>query len=254
MFTALQMEQIAKALSAKASKSKKKKRKVSFMSKVDDSSDNSSSSESESYMSSTNNSNFLIQKSKLSYSNNPLNTKNKNSLFSYSNGKRNKEIEHNYAIRNTLSSKKPSKSTSTRPTTEMVVELITPKGTTRPIRCLLDTGTTRSIVLMDMVMLSQVKERKPTTWQTMSGSLVTNKIAQLVFKLPELSTSKQITWPCHVDETSKREKVPYDLILGLDFLSELKFVLNFESRTIQWEDHEAEMRPKESSQTNKPLT
>jgi len=97
---------------------------------------------------------------------------------------------------------------------------------------------------MDMVKLSQVKERKPTTWQTMSGSLVTNKIAQLVFKLPELSTSKQITWPCHVDETSKREKVPYDLILGLDFLSELKFVLNFESRTIQWEDHEAEMRPK----------
>ena len=40
MFTALQMEQIAKALSAKAAKSKKKKRKVSFMSKVDDSSDN----------------------------------------------------------------------------------------------------------------------------------------------------------------------------------------------------------------------
>ena len=49
MFTALQMEQIAKALSAKASKSKKKKRKVSSMSKVDDSSDNSFSSESESY-------------------------------------------------------------------------------------------------------------------------------------------------------------------------------------------------------------
>jgi len=122
--------------------------------------------------------------------------------------------------------------------------LITPKGTTRPICCLLDTVTTRSIVLSEMVFLSQVTQRKPTTWQTMSGSLVTNKIAQLVFKLPELSTSKQITWSCHVDETSKREKVPYDLILGLDFLSELKFVLNFESRTIQWEDHEVEMRPK----------
>ncbi len=50
MFTALQMEQIAKALSAKATKNKKKKRKVSFMSKVDSSEDNSSSSESESYM------------------------------------------------------------------------------------------------------------------------------------------------------------------------------------------------------------
>jgi hypothetical protein len=51
-------------------------------------------------------------------------------------------------------------------------------------------------------------------------------------------------WPCHVDETWKREKVPYHLILGLDFLSELKFVLNFKSRTIQWEDHKAKMRPK----------
>jgi len=81
----------------------------------------------------------------------------------------------NYAIRNVLGSNNPSKQASTRPTTEMVVQLITPKGTTKPIRCLLDTGTTRSIVLMDMVMLSQVQERKPNTWQTMSGSLVTNK-------------------------------------------------------------------------------
>jgi hypothetical protein len=31
--------------------------------------------------------------------------------------------------------------------------------------------------------------------------------------------------------------------LGVDFLSELKFVLNFESRTIQWEDDQIEMRP-----------
>ena len=122
MFTALQMEQIAKALSAKASKTKKKKRKVSFMSKVDDSSDNSSSSESESYMSSCSESNFPIQNNKLSQSNTP------------SNGKLNKEKELNYAVCNILSSHKPSKQTSTRATTEMVVELITPKGTMRPMR------------------------------------------------------------------------------------------------------------------------
>ena len=177
------MEQIAKALSAKAAKTKKKKRKVSFMSKVDDS-DNSSSSESESYMSfnkQIQNSNCFI----------PSTLLNKKKMTEISNSKinNNKEIQWNYAIRSILSNNGPSKQPSTRPTTEMVVEVISPKGTTRPIRCLLDTGTTRSIVLMDMVTLSQVvTQRKATTWQTMSGSLVTNKIAQLVFKLPELST------------------------------------------------------------------
>ena len=229
MFTALQMEQIAKALSAKAAKTKTKKRKVSYMSKPDDSDNNSTSSESESYM-------YMSFCNEYKNINLPIQTPSLNTS--------NAGIERSFAIRNTLSSNQPNPKSGNRPTTEMVVELISPKGTTKPIRCLIDTGTTRSLVLKDMVMLSQVTERKPTTWQTMSGSLVTNKIAQVVFKLPELSASKQITWTCHVDETSKREKVPYDIILGLDFLSELKFVLNFESRTIQWEDHEVEMRPK----------
>jgi len=219
MFTALQMEQITKALSAKATKNKKKKRKVSFMSKVDSSEDNSSSSESESYMvynTQVENSKFCTDSYTQQYakitrgahgavpashggvpashggvptSHGGVPTSHgavpTHTLDQYENTQ-----EKNYAVRTALPSTTRSTAKNTRPTTEMVVELITPRGTTRPIRCLLDTGTTCSIVLMDMVMLSQVRESKLTTWQTMSGSLVTDKVAQVVFKFPELSTNK----------------------------------------------------------------
>ena len=208
MFSALQMEQIAKALSAKAKKDKKTKRKVSFMSKTDSDDTNSSSSESEAYL--------------------------------YCNS----ELDFNYAIRNVVNTKNNIRKKGENSTTEVVVEIISPKGNIKAIRCLLDTGTTRSIVLKDFAKFSQGlrQSKQPTTWQTMSGSLITNKIAQMSFKLPELSTSKQIMWPCHVDESSKREKVPYDMILGLDFLSELSFVLDFEARTLRWGDNQIEMK------------
>ena len=208
MFSALQMEQIAKALSNKAKKDKKKKRKVSFMSKTDSDDNNSSSSESEAYL--------------------------------YDNSK----LDMNYAIRNIINTNNKKRKRSDRLTTEIVVEVISPRGDTKAICCLLDTGTTRSIVLKSFVAHSQIisQSERPATWQTMSGSLITDKIAQMNFKLPELSTNKHVSWPCHVDETPRQEKALYDMILGLDFLSELGFILDFESRIIRWGDNQVEMK------------
>ena len=76
----------------------------------------------------------------------------------------------------------------------------------------------------------------------MAGSFTTDKVAMLHFRMPELSTSKEIKWPCHVDEHTTAENSPYDLILGLDLLTELKMVLDFEKRTLRWGDSEAEMK------------
>ena len=102
-------------------------------------------------------------------------------------------------------------------TTEVVLELNGPKGQVKAIRCLLDTGTSSSIVLKDFVYLSNLvtKNKRPTTWTTLSGSLVTEKSAKLAFKIPEMSTTKLVNWTCHVDETTQRKESPYDIILGL---------------------------------------
>jgi hypothetical protein len=207
MFTALQMEQITKALNAKAAKTKKAKRQVNFMSKSA-SEDESSSSESES---------------------------------SSSNGKK---VSHTmYAIRTTM--QKPHDTKNQRLTTEFLITLVSPNNNSKPVRCLLDTGTTRSIVLKHYMSFSHhhYKNKTKTKWQTLSGTLTTSKIAAMQFIIPELSTSKQITWACHVDEVSSRDKVPYDIILGLDFLAELKFTLDFDQRLIRWGENQMPMTP-----------
>ena len=204
LFTAAQMEQITNALNAKAAKTKKQKRKVSYMVNKTDS-DEGSSSDSDSSKSGNN-------------------------------------VSTTYAIRTTM---KHHQTKNERLTTELIIILVGPKKNSKSVRCLLDTGTTRSIVLRQFMSLSHGvhKKKQPTTWQTLSGSLTTNKIANMQFTIPELSTSKQITWPCHVDEVSSRHKVPYDIILGLDFLAELKFTIDFDTRTIRWGDNQMEMTP-----------
>ena len=213
LFTALQMEQVANALLKKVSKSTKNKRKISYRTVENSDDSNSNSSESDAY------------------------------FFT----------EQNYAIRGALNARgagsKNSSSKSShgnRLTTEAIVELISPKKEVKPIRCLLDTGTSSSMILKNFVTLSQVvtKNKRPTTWTTLSGTLVTEKSAKLTFKIPELSSNKKVTWTCHVDEVSERDQVPYDMILGLDFLVEMGFVLDFEAKTIKWGESRMEMLPK----------
>ena len=76
------------------------------------------------------------------------------------------------------------------------------------------------------------------------GKLVTEKLAVMHFKIPELSTSKEVNWNCHVDEVSERDKVPYDIILGINFLAEPGFILDFKNNTIKWGESQMEMLPK----------
>ena len=197
LFTALQMEQITKALSVKAGKKKIQKRQLSFAVKSDD--------ESERYAA---------------------------DYF-------------NFAIRDVITKNVKDKN-STRLTTELIVQLVSPNKRDTVARCLLDTGTSQSMVLKFFIPLSQKvrKNERPITWTTLSGKLVTEKLAVMQFKIPELSTSKEINWACHVDEVSNRDDVPYDMILGLDFLTELGFILDFSTKTIKWGESQVEMLQK----------
>jgi len=217
------MEQIAKVLSEQAGSKKKPKRKVSYVAKTTSEDSNSSSDESQSYFYF----NFGATRSD-SYTSASA-TQNVSTEFT------------NYALRN-IARRKTARS---KFTTELVIELLGPGDLVKPLRCLLDTGTSKSILLAHYTnMCAKVtKAKHPIEWKTLTGTLVTEKIGEINFKIPELSTSKQISWKLHLDEVSNHKQVPYDIILGLDLLTELEMVLDFGTKTIKWGENEMEMLP-----------
>jgi transposase InsO family protein len=130
-------------------------------------------------------------------------------------------------------SKKPKK---VHYSAEIIVELVDSKGDIVPIRALVDTGASHTIILCDFVKegsYGQYKS-KPLTWNTMGGNFVTRRKAQLHFKLPELDYNKAITWSAHVDATNGSSKSSYDMILGLDLLTEIGLYVNTSDKTINW--------------------
>ena len=56
----------------------------------------------------------------------------------------------------------------------------------------------------------------------------------MTFKLPEFSTSKDITW--QVDMDSGKFEELYDMIIGRDLLQALKVIIDFEYQVIRWDD------------------
>ena len=202
LFTNLQLEQVYKALEKRAKQAKKKKRQISFHS-VDSSADNSSESDSD-------------------YSDFSL------------------DIEHTYALRRNTARAKPVK--QSHGTTEVILETILPNGVKRPMRGLLDTGSTKSIILAEFAH-NYVKSKTKTT-ETMAGRFLTKKIAQVMFKIPELSHNRSIKWSCHVDETTPKDKASYDIILGLDLINELGLKLDFKEQIITWDELHLEMKKK----------
>ena len=59
-------------------------------------------------------------------------------------------------------------------------------------------------------------------WHTQAGNITINIEVKVEFTLPALSMTNDMMWICHVYESYK---VRYNMILGIDLLSELKFNL-----------------------------
>jgi hypothetical protein len=104
---------------------------------------------------------------------------------------------------------------------EIVVEIQDRNGENVPIRALLDTGTSSTLLLRDFVAKGRAKgfEHQPTKWATLGGNFVTNRKALVEFKFPELSISKTVTWIVHVDKKTSREMAAYDMIIGMDLMT-----------------------------------
>jgi hypothetical protein len=46
---------------------------------------------------------------------------------------------------------------------------------------------------------------------------------------------KTVEFKLHVDETTVHDNASYDMIIGRDFITELKIVLDFETQCITWD-------------------
>ena len=124
-------------------------------------------------------------------------------------------------------------------TTEIIVEIKDRHGEVKPIRCLLDTGTSATIILREFVAEGRAKAFKQpeyTTWSTMGGDFTTKRKALLEFKLPEFSTNKTVEWICHVDDKRTSDKAQYDMIIGNDLMHALQIDIEFSSEKISWDD------------------
>jgi hypothetical protein len=80
-----------------------------------------------------------------------------------------------------------------------------------PIRALLDTGTTATIILREFVGKGRARTntKKRTKWKKLGGTFTTNYESLLDFKFPELSTSKVVTLQARVDDKTSRKEMHY---------------------------------------------
>lgn len=120
--------------------------------------------------------------------------------------------------------------------TELVAQVRDRYNEVVPLRVLLDSGTSASIVLEKFVRPSDVQRTKAVRWKTMGGTFLTQKKAIMKFKLPEFSETKTITWAMHVDELKDASQVQYDMIIGTDLMEAIGIDLRFSTNTIEWDN------------------
>ena len=77
---------------------------------------------------------------------------------------------------------------------------------------------------------------------------MTKRKARIDFKFPELSTDKTIQWVCHVDETTDPKETQYDLILGMDLMTEIGIYIETADKVVQWERMETPLKNRDMYQ------
>jgi transposase InsO family protein len=133
-------------------------------------------------------------------------------------------------------------------TAEIIVETMNREGQIVPINALLDTGTSSTIILRHFVKKGAVKSDKHRLqqWNTLGGKFFTKRQALIDFKFPELDNTKKVTWSCHIDESTTKANASYDMIIGMDLMTNIGIFVNTSSKTIDW--HEASIPLKQRGQ------
>jgi transposase InsO family protein len=120
---------------------------------------------------------------------------------------------------------------------EIIVEIVDSQNSIIPIRALLDTGTSETILLKQFLSPDSPRGYKgvPVKWKTLGGNFVTHRQARIQFAFPELSDKKYVTWVVHVDHHTDPTKALYDMVIGMDCMCNLGVYVNTEEKVITWE-------------------
>ena len=127
--------------------------------------------------------------------------------------------------------------------TEVLGEILDRTGDPTPICILLDSGTTSTMVLRNLLHKNVSKYKgQPTKWKTMGGIFTTKRKAIIEFKLPEFSNSRTIQTTAHVDDTTQPKSAQHNMIVGTDLLEKLGTDLMFSKKLVIWDDLQIPMK------------
>ena len=107
----------------------------------------------------------------------------------------------------------------------------------------MDTGCTSTLVNEKFAKSNQGKTGNATRWKTSSGYFETTAKSKVQFTLPELHEQRIITHEVHVT----RNQMGYDMIIGMDLLTQLKIDILNSSQSILWDTAEIPMRSREAT-------
>jgi len=129
-------------------------------------------------------------------------------------------------------------------TPEIIVEITDKKGKIVPIRALLDTGTSATLLLRKFIApgTRKTSESHTTKWTTLGGSFKTTKQAKTIFRMVEFSETREVEWTVHIDDNTDPTKASYNMIIGTDLMTELGLAINFATKRIVWDELEVPLR------------
>ena len=113
-----------------------------------------------------------------------------------------------------------------------------------PIRILLDSGASKSIVFNKVAKKLRIRRDKTrTTWTTLAGQFETNKRTQVIFKLNEFDEHVTVKHEFTVCDQQSN----YDMIIGVDLMTELGIVLDFKNCEMHWSHRTVAMKSRSAT-------
>ena len=124
-------------------------------------------------------------------------------------------------------------------------------GVRRNYTCLLDTGTSQSLLSEQLVdEKAVVKSEKKTCWETKGGKFSTSKrVVVKDCKLPQFTSHRKFDGLFHLFEKSDDDQ--YDAIIGRDLLGQIGIDLIYSTGHVRWGNISVPMVPMGHFSTNK---
>jgi len=121
---------------------------------------------------------------------------------------------------------------------EVLISIVNADGTETMVKCLLDTGCTKSMILKkftDKKRRNKLSKEETIVYETYGGKFKSSMTASVGFKMIEFQQHRNqtIEYEFQVDETSN-SKQNYDMIIGNDLLWNMGINIVYNEQQIQW--------------------